>query len=1225
MLKSLALTSKFKLRLNLISAYGISQPELPRTFTVINDNSLVYLMGSSLIYKNVAANKYMNFNREGYFESVFYIDSFVDPPSSKPYVIVAENRADGTLIVLLDLDEEKWTECRIPQKLMVKSIRVSLALKTFFILTDVEKLEERYIFVWSMQKRKVISRQPLKHQYERVDLHPAKPRMLLLFSSQFVKLFEFKPQNRNLSEKTNYLHNIAMKNEWYIDFCWVMLKAGCYLILLSNSNSFTIFLDDKFLKRLRIDLSSISFSKLTTDKDSKGLDDVFEFNTEEEGGGRTGDARMVRVIGQDRGFLFATDNLHFCYCRIHHSQVDVQSNNHIYVVQGYYLQLEKNQKKDGELLYDLTASPKSSIVALATKDDRGLIDHYMLNLFSLDNYSAPLQRFFPIGLHKQSLLRLSSSRAKQLFSSIDPERGRIWPIEEGEFKSVDLVSADEKPMDMAMHPSGMFVAVAAFTGFKIFALLDDSLRLMRAVRLVWCTIIRYSKRARYLLANEKASVCIYDTVHYNLINVFSGHTKLIKEIFVLEDEVRVLSYCNERQLLFWEIIDEEEPSGRIENEKREQIVVHRHVAKEDYRAFVYDERHEYFIAATESNNLLVYKDNCREFFFRYINDEYKVLCLAMDNQNQLVYTGTDRGSVKIYHSNFNFIDTPVVHELLSVEVRVGRDPLNQVLLCGRNDRLVVASEIGSIMVFAVERQGVSFEETQNDRNVIEETAKECYLINDLKLRDEIELIKELEGEAQRLNRVKAAELGNMRQKFEATLQETNSKYEIMVKETKERYVELKKQQELEIEKKANKLNTERENVHDAITSTEKEATALIEYERARNKKIRAEYKDRIKEKLEAVELAEKNYEEVLRASRTEMEDELAYLVKEYEALRKRAEEYSGKFMGKITLEEADYEMELQKFTTLLLKEYEREKAETESIAKENKRLQELTSASRRQDKNGQKKIQELIEQNTAFLEEKVHSCLALLKMEEQLLEKEQVLMHKDGATKAALDVQKSLENFRYILEHKIKEFEGDKEGMVSKVQDKEAALKRLFEELVQQSELNTRLKQSLGIAMAVLSTISAENDYLMAAGHLKLFKNLRQKVKAASSRKQLRAVLDEFMAKDYVYVSQYALGNIFDKEKGFEDDSEFNQYNDRLRKNNQLCKDIAKFARKIETSKNKFRHDVLLAVNKNKNLIEECNKLQMENDYYSKLLTELNNSVNDIKRVRNRIYKNRRL
>ena len=79
-----------------------------------------------------------------------------------------------------------------------------------------------------------------------------------------------------------------------------------------------------------------------------------------------------------------------------------------------------------------------------------------------------------------------------------------------------------------------------------------------------------------------------------------------------------------------------------------------------------------------------------------------------------------------------------------------------------------------------------------------------------------------------------------------------------------------------------------------------------------------------------------------------------------------------------------------------------------------------------------------------LLEKKVKLCLSLLKMQEQLLEKEQVILNKENTIKASIEVQKSLENFRYILEDKIKNFQSEKETFLDKIKLKEQNMKNLF-------------------------------------------------------------------------------------------------------------------------------------------------------------------------------------
>lgn len=75
------------------------------------------------------------------------------------------------------------------------------------------------------------------------------------------------------------------------------------------------------------------------------------------------------------------------------------------------------------------------------------------------------------------------------------------------------------------------------------------------MELVWCSVVKYSSRARYFLANEKNNICVFDAIHYNLIFVFKSHSKLIRNFIILEDQYRVISHCNGGDIMMWEIVD----------------------------------------------------------------------------------------------------------------------------------------------------------------------------------------------------------------------------------------------------------------------------------------------------------------------------------------------------------------------------------------------------------------------------------------------------------------------------------------------------------------------------------------------------------------------------------------------------------------------------------------------------------------------------------------------
>lgn len=57
----------------------------------------------------------------------------------------------------------------------------------------------------------------------------------------------------------------------------------------------------------------------------------------------------------------------------------------------------------------------------------------------------------------------------------------------------------------------------------------------------------------------------------------------------------------------WNLIDKPYVKGKVENEKKDVLVVHKHFY-ESYKNFVYNEVLGYFIGTSEEFNLIVYTD-----------------------------------------------------------------------------------------------------------------------------------------------------------------------------------------------------------------------------------------------------------------------------------------------------------------------------------------------------------------------------------------------------------------------------------------------------------------------------------------------------------------------------------------------------------------------------------------------------------------------------------------
>lgn len=198
----------------------------------------------------------------------------------------------------------------------------------------------------------------------------------------------------------------------------------------------------------------------------------------------------------------------------------------------------------------------------------------------MDSLQPPLKKFFQIGLHNNKIEKITSARSKPLFISLAEGEARIWTsnpeADDSNYKLLKCQSEEEFYIDISLHPSGFYLAIALFTGFKIYLILDEKLQLIKEVDLVWCSLINYTSRARYLVANEKNNICVFDTIHYNLVFVFKSHLRLLKNFIVLDDQYTVISYCNNGDLMMWNIIDKVKMNEKVEHEKKEVLVVHKH-------------------------------------------------------------------------------------------------------------------------------------------------------------------------------------------------------------------------------------------------------------------------------------------------------------------------------------------------------------------------------------------------------------------------------------------------------------------------------------------------------------------------------------------------------------------------------------------------------------------------------------------------------------------------
>lgn len=104
----------------------------------------------------------------------------------------------------------------------------------------------------------------------------------------------------------------------------------------------------------------------------------------------------------------------------------------------------------------------------------------------------------------------------------------------------------------------------------------------------------------------------------------------------------------------------------------------------------------------------------------------------------------------------------------------------------------------------------------------------------------------------------------------------------------------------------------------------------------------------------------------------------------------------------------------------------------------------------------QVKFNLLMDQHTEIIALEVKNNEAMTKQQLQLMERVQVIESKDETCREARDEQINLENFRYLLDQKIKMLQNEKTQILEKLKEKELNLKQMFQELIKETDKNDK-------------------------------------------------------------------------------------------------------------------------------------------------------------------------
>lgn len=176
--------------------------------------------------------------------------------------------------------------------------------------------------------------------------------------------------------------------------------------------------------------------------------------------------------------------------------------------------------------------------------------------------------------------------------------------------------------------------------------------------------------------------------------------------FLLIEDRYVISNCANGKLFYWEIKIEEKSSGKKQipdapTDENLYMMTLCHEESKPYEDFQYDQEHDLFVGCFSEKNLIVYKNNCRDFLIDYVNDECSYTKLLISLQHGVIFCGTSRGSIRTHlwppivsqRAANNFKKTGNIDLLEHYEFSAHLYPINHLTLTPDMSQLVTASKL----------------------------------------------------------------------------------------------------------------------------------------------------------------------------------------------------------------------------------------------------------------------------------------------------------------------------------------------------------------------------------------------------------------------------------------------------------------------------------------------------------------------------------------------------
>lgn len=731
----------------------------------------------------------------------------------------------------------------------------------------------------------------------------------------------------------------------------------------------------------------------------------------------------------------------------------------------------------------------------------GKVNRMLLNGIDLTLMNSHLDSDPEAELEESYVHTVSSGVGRNIIATSGSDKKlKIWSY--NDIWSCNIVeNLHQVARSISVHPMGLQIAVGLEQELRVFYVVEDSLSLILSAPKK-CEQVAYSECGEFLAVAHNNCLEIYCPYTFARLHYLSSIPGITLSIYWINQYI--YTSCSQGSIYGW-CLQTPQPEKAMHFSSHGILVKH----------CIYDEELDQLAIISRNGSFRIYTDNGNLLQHEFL--DYECECMALSKEYRVLALGMKNGSIRIMlwpildikDSNGGVMQAPEWMEVNSHDKTV-----RCINFVESMDLLVTGGDDAKVNFYMCKRirKGKECLEV-NTENLIEQlkkrkmakssqvlTLNELSIVSFSKLELQTEQIDNLEESVRNMENDRF-DIEKREKQTDQDLKEITEKYESLIKNARNQTYHLENMIQVEKGKHEARLKDAQEKHDQKLLQKQETNNAKLNELFERYDKLKKTI-DELKQKFDIdMDQILKSHNENIDSVQNELQNRLSMIESAYSELDKAIKEESFKYEAMVIQTDNDYENLVKQEKHEKLQELRKEKNLAKNYLMAHSKLVRDNMSTQKDCQLLKEKEAELIDKNSVLKNEKRTIKLKLKEMEKEMERREDVIKKKENTIKELRSLHVHLQNFRFVLDQKIKALKDERQPMESQLASLQSHIKNLFGELLEEEstkgEQNTK-KQAL---QKKITDKLQENCILRE-------KMLEARYRISQFRKELGALLD---------------------------------------------------------------------------------------------------------------------